>query len=88
MGVSVSMKKKKRSLSMSPSMLARKERMDSLVSSVRSSRQSRRALVASFAFEMGLSLETVQEYVQVLIDARILELGEDRMVQLVGSRHQ
>lgn len=69
-----------------PAMQARQQRLDSLVSHVRSSRQRRGDLVNRFAFEMGLSVETVQEYVDVLISARILELGEDRMIQLVESK--
>ena len=71
---------------MSPAMLARKERLEGLVSFVRISRQRRRDLVPRFALEWGLSLEKVQEYFSLLIDAGRLEISNDGMVEVVGRK--
>ena len=55
-------------------MRARKERLESLLSFLRISRQRRRDLVPRFAMEWGLSEEKIQEYVGLLIRAgRIVE---------------
>lgn len=80
------MKKKSSARLMSPAMLARKERLEGLVSFVRISRQRRRDLVPRFALEWGLSLEKVQEYFSLLIDAGRLEISNDGMVEVVGRK--
>jgi hypothetical protein len=72
--VGVSMKKNSGKSLTAPSMRARKERLESLLSFLRISLQRRRDLVPRFAMEWGLSEEKVQEYVGLLIRAgRIVE---------------
>jgi hypothetical protein len=58
---------------MSSAMLARKERLEALLSSVRISPQRRRDLVPRLALEWGLTKEKVQEYVDLLLAAGLLE---------------
>lgn len=84
--MSVSMKKNSRIGLMSPAMLARTKRLVALVSFVGISRQRRRDLVPRFALEWGLSLEKVQEYVSLLLDAGRLEISNDGMVQVVDRK--
>ena len=67
-------------------MRGRKARVDALQDYVKVFRQRRRELVPRFAVEWGLSQEKVQEYVQVLVDAGILEVAKDGMLQLVHRK--
>lgn len=71
---------------MSPAMLARTKRLEALISFVGISRQRRRDLVPRFALEWGLSLEKVQEYVSLLVDAGRLEVAKDGMLQMVSNK--
>ena len=70
----LSMKKNSGKSLISPSMQARKDRLESLLSFLKISSQRRRDLVPRFALEWGLSEEKVQEYVGLLIRAgRVME---------------
>jgi hypothetical protein len=69
---------------MSPAMLGRKGRIDSLLSYVRITRQRRRELVPRFALEWGLSEEKVQEYVRLVLAGGQVQEGKDGMLQLAS----
>lgn len=68
-------------------MLARAERMDALLELVRIQRLQRRQVAAKFAVEWGLTIEKVQEYIRLLMEAGQVEISrKDGCMQLVDRR--